>query len=101
MMTHCSKPGCTHIASVVLTYDYAAQKIALEDATGAEISPHHYAFCLRCAEKLTPPRGWIVDDRRVAVPLFAGERTEPRVTVGAESGVPEPQQEPERQLFFG
>lgn len=100
-MTHCSKPGCTQIASVVLAYDYAAQKVVLEDATGAEISPHHYAMCLRCAEKLTPPRGWVVDDRRVAVPLFAGERGETRVAVGAQSSPGEVDEDPGRQLFFG
>jgi len=69
-MTHCSKPGCAHVASVVLSYDYGAQKVILEDAVG-EISPHHYAMCLKCTEKLTPPRGWLVDDRRVTTPLFA------------------------------
>ena len=102
-MTHCAKPGCTHIASVVLAYDYSAQKVVLDDATGGEISPHHYAMCLRCAEKLKPPRGWSVDDRRVAVPLFASERSEHRVAVQAE---PEEEMEPAyaepgRQLFFG
>ena len=105
MMTHCSKPGCAHIASVVLSYDYGAQKVILEDATGADISPHNYAMCLRCAEKLTPPRGWVVDDRRVAVPLFASERPEPAVPVGVEvveeTIEPEPEWKQGAQLFFG
>ncbi len=101
MMTRCSKPGCTHIASVVLAYDYAAQKVVLEDATGGEISPHHYAMCLRCAEKLTPPRGWVGDDRRVAVPLFASERSEARVPVPPARPLEEETPEPGRQLFFG
>lgn len=103
MMTQCAKPACTQIASVVLSYDYGAQKVVLEDATGGEINPHAYAMCLRCAEKLTPPRGWIVDDRRVAVPLFASERVESRIAVGAESTAEsfEPEPDPGRQLFFG
>ncbi len=109
MMTHCSKPGCAHIASVVLSYDYGAQKVILEDATGGEISPHDYAMCLRCAEKLTPPRGWMVDDQRVAVPLFASERPEPHVPLGvevvSELSELEEEYEPEwkqgAQLFFG
>lgn len=103
MMTHCSKPGCAHIASVVLSYDYGAQKVILEDATGGDISPHNYAMCLRCAEKLTPPRGWFVDDRRVAVPLFASERVESHGPVGIElvADPGELEEEPGRQLFFG
>ena len=105
MMTHCSKPGCSQIASVVLSYDYADQKVVLDDATGGEISPHDYAMCLRCAEKLTPPRGWFVDDRRVAVPLFASDRGESRIALGAELAelveAVEPEEEPGRQLFFG
>ena len=106
MMTHCSKPGCAHIASVVLSYDYSAQTIVLDDATGGDISPHHYAMCLRCAEKFKPPRGWDVDDRRVAVPLFASERTEGRVPVTVPDAYPEEDEqggygEPGRQLFFG
>ena len=102
-MTHCSKPGCAQIASVVLAYDYAGQTVVLDDATGSEISPHHYAMCLRCAEKLKPPRGWAVDDRRVAVPLFASERSERRYETSP-SSVEEPEtvyEDPGRQLFFG
>ncbi len=104
MMTHCSKPGCAQIASVVLAYDYGQQTVVLEDATGGDISPHHYAMCLRCAEKLKPPRGWTVDDRRVAVPLFASERSDRRAPSGLEPVVQEPvpsPEEPGRQLFFG
>ena len=103
MMTHCSKPACSQIASVVLSYDYTAQKVVLDDATGGEISPHDYAMCLRCAEKFTPPRGWAVDDRRVAVPLFASERVESRIAVGAESTMDHFDHESDagRQLFFG
>ena len=103
MMTHCSKPGCAQIASVVLAYDYAQQSVVLDDATGGDISPHHYAMCLRCAEKLKPPRGWTVDDRRVAVPLFASERTDQRISVGSVSAyeADEHDEDSGRQLFFG
>ena len=107
-MTRCSKPACAEIASVVLAYDYAQQTVILEDATGGDISPHHYAMCLRCAEKLTPPRGWSVDDRRVAVPLFASERhdrLERPVVVDAERAEIDDRsdmvRDAGRQLFFG
>ena len=104
MMTHCSKPACTQIASVVLAYDYAEQTVVLDDATRGDISPHHYAMCLRCAEKLKPPRGWTIDDRRVAVPLFASERTDQnRVPVASVPSyeADQPEDDPGRQLFFG
>lgn len=68
-VTRCSKPSCSQVASAVLSYDYAGQKAILTDAVG-DVDPHYYALCLRCAEKLTPPRGWVVEDRRVATPLF-------------------------------
>lgn len=104
-MTRCSKPACAEIASVVLAYDYGQQTVVLEDATGGDISPHHYAMCLRCAEKLTPPRGWSVDDRRVAVPLFAAERHERPVAVNDDRPDLEDRSDivhdPGRQLFFG
>jgi hypothetical protein len=35
-------------------------------------SPHLYALCERCAENLRPPRGWILDDRRLKPALWAG-----------------------------
>jgi len=104
MMTHCSKPACAQIASVVLAYDYAQQSVVLEDATGGDISPHHYPMCLRCTEKLKPPRGWTIDDRRVAVPLFASERSDHRVSVGSEpSGGRDAadDEDASSQLFFG
>lgn len=104
VMTRCSKPACAEIASVILAYDYAEQTVILDDATGGEISPHHYAMCLRCAEKFKPPRGWSVDDRRVAVPLFASERhdrQERPVSVGELDEGDDPMHDPGRQLFFG
>lgn len=104
-MTRCSKPACAEIASVILAYDYAQQAVVLDDATGGDISPHHYAMCLRCAEKFKPPRGWNVDDRRVAVPLFASERQERPLAVGDDAPDlnehPERMHDPGRQLFFG
>lgn len=104
-MTRCSKPACAEIASVILAYDYAQQAVILEDATGSDISPHHYAMCLRCAEKFTPPRGWTVDDRRIAVPLFASERHERPLAVVDERPELDERSEvmhdPGRQLFFG
>lgn len=99
-MNLCSKPGCAHPGGAVLAYDYAARRAVLDDPPGHEVSPHLYVLCMRCAEKLTPPRGWVLDDRRATPPLFldrAKEREE-----RTEAALPPPR-EPERrqQLFFG
>ena len=99
-MNLCSKPGCGQAGAVVLAYDYAARRVVLDDPREGEISPHTYAMCVRCAEKLKPPRGWTVDDNRVTPPLFLDDRRP--VTVGVHAEEHEPDIEPEtRQLFFG
>ncbi len=97
-MNLCAKPGCTAPGSAVLGYNYSVRRAVLDDPPPGEISPHLYVLCARCAEKLTPPKGWFLDDRRARPPLFL-ERLEAR------EPAEEPDQEPEeplrRQLFFG
>lgn len=57
--------------AVVLAYDYAARRAALLDPADGEVSPHLYALCSDCAERLRPPRGWELVDQRAAPPMFA------------------------------
>ena len=99
-MNSCSKPGCANPGAAVLGYDYSDRRAMLEDP-GGDISPHAYVLCTRCAEKLTPPRGWVLDDNRAEPPLFLDrikERDETAASVGALSSPEEPER---RQLFFG
>ena len=102
-MNHCSKPGCTQTGAVVLAYDYAQRKALLHDPVPGQMSPHLYALCMSCAEKLRPPKGWTLEDERVSPPLFA-ETAKPRhldmIEPRAEREIPEPQPA-RRQLFFG
>lgn len=77
-MASCAKPGCRNLACVVLGYSYAERIVLLEDAPGGEVPPHAYALCRACAERLSPPRGWSLDDRRASPPLFLDEL--PRVS---------------------
>lgn len=56
----------------MLAYDYSARTALLLDPDPSGASPHLYALCARCAESLSPPRGWILDDRRVKPALWAG-----------------------------
>lgn len=71
-MRFCSKPGCAHTGTVVLSYEYAAGRVILEDLGDEAVSPHVYVLCESCAGRLTPPRGWVVEDQRAAA-LFLTE----------------------------
>ena len=57
-------------AAVVLGYNYAERRAVLEEGRGAEPSPHAYGLCVGCADRLQPPRGWTLDDRRASPALF-------------------------------
>ncbi len=102
-MNLCSKPGCGHAGAVILGYDYSQRQIVLEDPEGGEISPHAYAMCTSCAEKLRPPRGWEVEDHRSEPPLFLDDVTLLELVEGTRLEDPEElQPQPVgRQLFFG
>ena len=99
-MNLCSKPGCGHTGAVILTYEYSRGQIVLDDPAQGEISPHAYAMCMGCAEKLKPPRGWTIDDRRESPPLFLDEVAAARVAREAQGASDEPDVAG-RQLFFG
>jgi len=66
----CSKPGCARVGAALLGYDYAARRAMLQDAPSGEPSPHLYVLCAPCAGRLTPPKGWVLDDLRAAPALF-------------------------------
>lgn len=100
-MNLCSKPSCTRPGAVVLAYDYAERKALLDDPSNGRLSPHVYILCNKCAEKLRPPQGWELEDRRSEPPLFVERAATGVVTIPAEPDdvpVPAPSR---RQLFFG
>lgn len=84
----------------MLAYDYAERKAILEDPARGELSPHVYILCARCAEKLRPPKGWELEDRRSEPPLFV-DRIAAVVTIPAEAEASAPPDSSRRQLFFG
>jgi hypothetical protein len=51
-----------------VTYHYGTQA-AWVDPLSAERDPHSYDMCARHAERLRPPQGWELDDRRVPAPI--------------------------------
>ena len=89
----------------MLAYDYAARKAILEDAPQGQLSPHVYVLCIKCAERLRPPKGWELEDLREEPALFL-DKVPDLVGAPAKPVEPEPVEEPalatsRRQLFFG
>lgn len=101
-MNLCSKPSCTRPGAVVLAYDYSERKALLDDPAAGELSPHVYILCMRCAEKLRPPKGWDLEDRRCKPPLFV-ERVPAEIFAMpvTDDEEPEAPESSRRQLFFG
>jgi Protein of unknown function (DUF3499) len=60
----CSRPACAEPAMATVTYHYGEQAAWLDHLT-VERDPHAYDMCARHAERLRPPQGWMLDDRRV------------------------------------
>lgn len=101
-MNLCSKPSCTRPGAVVLSYDYAQGKALIDDPEDGQLSPHVYVLCIPCAERLRPPRGWKLEDRRSKPPLFVDPVTGPVVVSMPAADLDEAgAAEPRRQLFFG
>ena len=59
-----------------MDFDYAERRAVLEDPVAGQLSPHSYLICTLCAEKLTPPRGWELEDHRDKPQLFLAENAE-------------------------
>ena len=101
-MDLCSKPRCTRPGAVALAYDYANRRAILQDHPEGELSPHLYALCAACAERLSPPRGWTLDDERESPPLFAiGSSHGHLAVVTVEAPAEEEVTVSKSQLFFG
>jgi hypothetical protein len=53
-----------------MSFDYAARAVWLEDLDANHVGPGH-PLCVDHADRLTPPMGWTLTDRRSVTPLFA------------------------------
>lgn len=69
MTRHCARPGCGQPATATLTYQYASQTAWLERLT-PESHPMTHDLCEAHAARLSVPRGWHLEDRRVVAPLL-------------------------------
>ena len=63
----CERPGCTGAAEVSYGMDSGALLVWLDNSHVPD-REHAGRLCRRHADALTVPKGWTVDDRRVAVP---------------------------------
>jgi hypothetical protein len=92
---HCARPGCGGSVAALLSYDYAGQRIWLDDP-GAESGGHHSALCAAHASRLRAPKGWSCQDRRTHRPPAAflvpspAVANEPRPTPPPAEVVPAP-----------
>jgi len=64
MSVSCRRPGCTNVAAVTIHYDPVSCQLWLDPITVADRSSQ--VLCAEHAERLSPPRGWVVVDRRGA-----------------------------------
>ena len=63
----CARPGCQGQTVAWLTYDYAGQRVWLDDAPSDAIGDQ-WALCSGHAGRLRAPRGWTQVDRRATKP---------------------------------
>jgi hypothetical protein len=68
MVSRCAR--CGNPAATFMSYDYAERAVWLEDLTTATAESGH-PLCVDHADRLTPPMGWTLTDRRSVTPLFA------------------------------
>jgi hypothetical protein len=99
-MDLCSKPSCARPGAAILSFDYGERLALLDDPPAGRPSPHVYVMCGRCAERLRPPIGWSLQDRRSEPPLFVG--SVPAEDARAEAALADDLEKSLRtQLFFG
>lgn len=71
MSRSCARPGCSLPATATLSYDYASRTVWLE-AVHTEAHPANHDLCTRHADRLSPPNGWRLEDRRAPLAARAG-----------------------------
>jgi hypothetical protein len=68
MPRHCARPGCGQPAAATLTYHYGSQAAWLERLS-LESHPMTHDLCETHGDRLSVPRGWRLEDRRVVAPI--------------------------------
>jgi hypothetical protein len=73
MGRQCTRQGCVHQATVTLTYQYGRSQVWLDDLW-PERDPHSYDLCDQHANRLKPPSGWHLEDRRQRTHVYGTGR---------------------------
>lgn len=68
MTVGCSR--CGSLASTLMSFAYPNAQVWLDDLLDA-VEPHGYPLCADHADRMTPPQGWTLTDRRSVTRLFA------------------------------
>ncbi|MFQ5523155.1 MAG: DUF3499 family protein [Acidimicrobiia bacterium] len=61
---------CESPAATLMTFSYEEGAVWLEDL-GEKMEPYGYPLCADHADRMTPPHGWTLTDRRTVTRLFA------------------------------
>lgn len=69
MLKNCVR--CGGPAGALMVYDYAERAVWLEDLMLTDRMFAGHPFCADHANRLTPPLGWTLTDRRTLSRLFA------------------------------
>ena len=68
MVLSCAR--CGSPAAAVMTFSYSDSSVWMDDLVNG-MEPHGYAMCADHADRMIPPQGWTLTDRRTVTRLFA------------------------------
>ncbi len=68
MTVSCSR--CGSPANSVMSFNYGDSAIWLDDLVDPP-QPYRYSLCADHSDRMTPPHGWTLTDRRTVTRLFA------------------------------
>ena len=68
MTVSCAR--CGSPASTMMTFAYGESSVWLDDLVDPIVG-HGYSLCADHADRMTPPQGWTLTDRRTVTRLFA------------------------------
>jgi hypothetical protein len=68
MVLNCAR--CGSPAAAGMTFSYRDSAVWMDDLADG-LAPHGYAMCADHADRMIPPQGWTLTDRRTVRRLFA------------------------------
>ncbi|MGB7861121.1 MAG: DUF3499 family protein [Acidimicrobiia bacterium] len=68
MTVSCAR--CGSPAATLMTFSYVDSSVWLDDI-GDDVEPYGYLLCADHGDRMTPPQGWTLTDRRTVTRLFA------------------------------